>query len=198
MEIEGIKNVYKRIGEIQTKIINIQNRFNKTNFIEELKNVDKTNQIDQKKKESKIEDRQRIERKQNNRESQLTKKEILELIESISEKEGVSPELIKAIAKAESNFNPKAISPKGAYGIMQLMPDTAKLLNINEKVPEENIYGGIQYLKRLATKYKDLDLVLAAYNAGPGNVDKYKGVPPFLETKNYIKKIKNILKQLED
>ena len=197
MEIEGIKNIYKRIGEIQNKINTIQNRFVKKNFLEQVNRLNKEMIESESKEKSNPAERFRKERTETDF-GKYSKKELLSLIEDIAEKEGVSPNLIKAIVKVESNFNPEALSPKGAYGLMQLMPNTADLLKVNREDPEENLIGGIQYLKTLALKYKDLDKVLAAYNAGPGNVDKYNGVPPFTETKNYIKKIKKILNQLED
>jgi soluble lytic murein transglycosylase-like protein len=197
MEIEGIKNVYKRIGEIQNKINSIQTRFVPKSFLEQVNTLNKEKIESESKDKFNPVERYRKERTETDI-GKYSKKELLNLIEDIAEKEGVSPNLIKAIVKVESNFNPKALSPKGAYGLMQLMPNTAELLNVDRENPEENLLGGIHYLKTLALKYKDLDKVLAAYNAGPGNVDKYNGVPPFTETKNYIKKIKKILNQLED
>jgi soluble lytic murein transglycosylase-like protein len=197
MEIEGIKNVYKRIGEIQNKINSIQTRFVPKSFLEQVNTLNKEKIESESKDKINPVERYRKERTDTDF-GRYSKKELLNLIEDIAEKEGVSPNLIKAIVKVESNFNPKALSPKGAYGLMQLMPNTAELLNVDRENPEENLLGGIHYLKTLALKYKDLDKVLAAYNAGPGNVDKYNGVPPFTETKNYIKKIKKILNQLED
>jgi soluble lytic murein transglycosylase-like protein len=197
MEIEGIKNVYKRIGEIQNKINSIQTRFVPKSFLEQVNTLNKEKIESESKDKINPVERYRKERTETDI-GKYSKKELLNLIEDIAEKEGVSPNLIKAIVKVESNFNPKALSPKGAYGLMQLMPNTAELLNVDRENPEENLLGGIHYLKTLALKYKDLDKVLAAYNAGPGNVDKYNGVPPFTETKNYIKKIKKILNQLED
>ena len=105
--------------------------------------------------------------------------------------------LLKAVAKAESNFDPNAVSHCGAQGIMQLMPSTASYLGVEDAFdPEQNIMGGAKYLSNLLKTYDgDVTLTLAAYNAGSGNVRKYDGVPPFKETQNYIKKISGYLDQ---
>lgn len=116
-------------------------------------------------------------------------------LESIFEKAAktynVDVELLKAMAKAESGFDPNATSKSGAMGIMQLMPATAKGLGVTDAYdPEQNIMGGAKYIASLLEKYDgNVSYALAAYNAGSGNVDKYGGIPPFEETQNYVTKI---------
>lgn len=122
------------------------------------------------------------------------------LIYEYSRAHGVDPSLVKAICMAESNFNPFAVSPKGALGLMQLMPDTARLVNVDNPFdPHENIKGGIKYLKMLDELFKgDLELILAAYNAGPARVMEHKmNVPPIEETRTYIKRVKQYYNKLK-
>lgn len=91
--------------------------------------------------------------------------------------------------QAESNGNPRALSPVGAVGLMQLMPDTAKGLRVNEHDPRQNVLGGARYLRQMYDKFGNWRDAVAAYNAGPGAVEKYKGVPPYKETQQYVKNI---------
>jgi len=104
--------------------------------------------------------------------------------------------LIKAVIKVESDYNPKAVSSRGAQGMMQLIPETARLMDVGDPFnPEENIRGGSRYLRKMLDEFGgNLELALAAYNAGPGSVRRHGGVPPFAETRQYIKRVKKYLR----
>lgn len=117
------------------------------------------------------------------------------LFEAASQKYNVPVSLLKAVAKAESNFNPNATSPCGAMGIMQLMPGTAEGLGVsNAYDPEQGIMGGSQYLSQLLTQFNgNTKLAVAAYNAGPEAVDQYGGIPPYAETQNYVQTVMGYL-----
>lgn len=103
----------------------------------------------------------------------------------------ISLDLLKSVAKAESDFDTTCVSTSGAQGVMQLMPETAKALGVTDSFDaEQNIMGGAKYLSQKLEEYNgDVSLALAAYNAGSGNVNKYGGIPPFKETQNYVMKI---------
>ena len=113
------------------------------------------------------------------------------VISEASQTHGISFSLLKALIKTESDFNPKAVSRAGARGLMQLMPENIKTLKIkNPFDPRENIMGGTRYLKQLINRFNGkLPLALAAYNAGPGVVEKYQRIPPFQETENFVKQV---------
>lgn len=116
-----------------------------------------------------------------------------EEISKAAETYQIPEKLIAAVMKQESNFNASAVSSAGASGLMQLMPATANYLGITNRFnPEENIMGGAKYLRQMLNQFDhNLETALAAYNAGPGNVKKYNGIPPFKETQNYVKKVLN-------
>jgi hypothetical protein len=110
------------------------------------------------------------------------------VVEKYARQYGVDQDLVWAVIRQESGFNPRAVSPKGAMGLMQLMPGTAAMLGVADAFDvEQNIAGGIQYLERCLNQFnQDVPLALAAYNAGPNNVVKYQGCPPFPETRQYV------------
>ena len=120
----------------------------------------------------------------------LSRAEVRQMVWEEAKRQGVNPALAVKLAWQESRFNPDARSKAGAISVMQLMPGTAKDLGVNPDDVAENIRGGITYLKQQLTRFQGReDLALAAYNAGPGNVQKYGGVPPFKETQHYVQTI---------
>jgi hypothetical protein len=121
-------------------------------------------------------------------------------IAEAADRYGLDPNLIRAVIHAESAFNPFAVSSAGALGLMQLMPEMAEQLNVLDPFdPRQNILGGSQYLRDLLdTHHGNVDLAVASYNAGPGAVAKYRGIPPYRETRNYVKSINHFIKQARE
>lgn len=126
-------------------------------------------------------------------------RKVMEIVLRLAPEYGVYPRLAMAIIRTESNFNPGAVSPKNAQGLMQLIPETAERFNVKKPFdPEENIRGGLAYLRWLLAYFKgDVALVAAAYNAGEGAVNRFAGIPPYAETQGYVRRILEIFKQEE-
>jgi len=121
------------------------------------------------------------------------------LIGLTAREQRLQPALVKAVIAAESNFNPEAVSHKGAQGLMQLMPKTAASLGVSDPLrPAENVRGGTTYLRRMLDRYGDLERALAAYNAGPDAVDRYGGVPPYRETRAYVRRVLTYYRDYHD
>jgi soluble lytic murein transglycosylase-like protein len=122
-------------------------------------------------------------------------------IKAAAKKHNVQVALVSSIVKAESQFNANAVSPKGAIGLMQLMPETAQQFGADPTIPEQNIDAGTQYLKVLLNRYRHcrnpLPRAIAAYNAGPGMVDKFRGIPPFKETRVYVTRVLAYMRQFQ-
>lgn len=113
-----------------------------------------------------------------------------ELVETAARHNGLPARFVHSVVKAESGYKPDAVSPKGAVGLMQLMPATAQAYNADPRDPAQNVEAGAAYLRELLIKYNgDTQRALAAYNAGPGAVDKFNGVPPYAETQTYIERV---------
>jgi len=127
---------------------------------------------------------------------EIDEREALEpIIQEAAALHGVDPDLVKAVIQTESRFDPRARSGAGASGLMQLMPRTAKAVGIEDPFdPRQNIFGGVKYLSQMMERYNgNTALALAAYNAGPGNVRRHRGVPPFRETRGYVSKIAKLV-----
>ena len=169
----GLSSALERVAEINNRVSSIENRIQsnvqKTNFVSVLKDTS----------------------------LKSTKGNFGVAINQAAEENNINPKLIEAVIEQESGFNPSAVSPAGATGLMQLMPETALAMGVKNPLnAQENIRGGTKYLSSLLNRYQgNVTLALSAYNAGPGNVEKYNGVPPFEETKKYLK---GVLKKFKD
>jgi soluble lytic murein transglycosylase-like protein len=123
-------------------------------------------------------------------------RKVFEIVQRLAPQYGVVPRLAMAVIRAESNFDPLAVSTKNAQGLMQLIPDTAARFNVRKPFdPEQNIRGGLAYLRWLLAYFKgDVTLVAAAYNAGEGAVNRFRGIPPFAETRDYVRRIRELFR----
>lgn len=180
MDISGLDITLGRIRQIETRISSIEQKINKDGGKNEPGVVSFEKVLNEKVQET----------KKSSLPEKFDKTHITKLIEKYSNENGLDKNLVEAVIHAESSFNNEAVSHAGAQGLMQLMPLTAEKLGVDDPFdPEQNIAGGTKYLRNLINKYNSVELGLAAYNAGPENVNKYGGIPPFSETQNYVKKV---------
>ncbi|MEA3283790.1 MAG: lytic transglycosylase domain-containing protein [Synergistota bacterium] len=190
-DFQGIREVMERIGHLRRKM-GIETPSSSVDFDSALKEAEGNKAVESKDKES-----------SNLRDDGLSGAgsivrsmvassgdSLKNTASAIARRYGVDERLVHSVISVESAWRPDAVSPKGAVGLMQLMPGTAKMLGVDPDDPVQNIEGGVKYLSRLSEKYNgDLEKTLAAYNAGPGRVDSYGGIPPFRETENYVRKV---------
>ncbi|WP_274705042.1 lytic transglycosylase domain-containing protein [Dethiosulfovibrio faecalis] len=190
-DFQGIREVMERIGHLRRKM-GIEISQSPVDFDSALKEAEGNRAVEPEDKES-----------SNLREDGLSGagsivrsmvasagESLKDTASEIARRYGVDEKLVHSVISVESAWRPDAVSPKGAVGLMQLMPGTAKMLGVDPDDPVQNIEGGVKYLSQLSEKYSgDLEKTLAAYNAGPGRVDSYGGIPPFRETENYVRKV---------
>ena len=200
MEFNSFQRVSQRISDIRQNIGRYENVASQFRFTQEPKPMQR--QVIKRYQQSSLGKEQKNSELYNltykkanniNHESSPFALRLENLIKQEALQQEVNPRLIEAIVKVESNGRVDAKSNKGAIGLMQLMPGTARSLAVNPYDAQENLSGGIRYLKNMARRFGDLDLALAAYNAGPKAVDKHGGIPPYKETIQYIKKIRKLL-----
>ncbi len=180
----------QRVNDINNQLNpKVENTSDKQNFVDALKASMKEKNVFR--LQNTTLDKPPIYNINSNKSSGSAREQISHLVKNISAKYGIDEKLVNAVIKQESGFNIKAKSKAGAMGLMQLMPATARSLGVKDPFnPVQNIEGGVKYLSNMMNRYNgNIILALAAYNAGPGAVDKYSGVPPYKETQNYVKSI---------
>jgi soluble lytic murein transglycosylase-like protein len=181
---------HQKIQQIQSRVpVNLKINTGDKNFSQVLSEVSNTPQAD------KIENKTTPKSVMPEFRSPKVTTEIENAIKKASNKYGIDDNLIRAIIKQESDFDPSSLSSAGAEGLMQLMPKTAASLGVDSWDITQNIDGGTRYLKEQLGTFGNLNHALAAYNAGPGNVNKYNGIPPFPETQDYVKKVMSYYKE---
>ncbi len=203
MQITGLELTLRRINTIESKFQNIGRSFETDNNFETIlnKSIDQKAAATDSLSVNKLPEIKHLsDVKSVSSYLGTSKSDINDLISKYSKENNVDENLIRAVVKAESAYNVQAKSPVGAQGLMQLMPATAKNLGVDNPFnPEQNIKGGTKYLKGLLDRFDgNKELALAAYNAGPGAVNKYGGVPPYRETQDYIKKVLGYQKELNN
>lgn len=182
--MDGMNKILQRISNIEQRFgITAQATVSTTSFAGALANVEKS-------ESGKAVNSEAATAQRRNSSTQSTA-DIAELIDKTAKRYGVDPKLALAVARTESNLSPDAVSSAGAVGVMQLMPETASSLGVRDITnPSENIDAGVRYLRQMLDTFDgNATYAVAAYNAGPQAVKDYQGIPPYAETRNYVKKV---------
>jgi len=206
--LEDMMSVMRRINEIRSRFMNMRHNQQTADAARRVQrsNAEQPTGFDRE-TEARLREFSRLRRSEfplqamnQATDANMSRDEIEVMAREYADASGVPPSLVNAVIEAESSYNPRAVSPRGAMGLMQLMPDTARDLGVeNPFSPEQNIRGGVALLQRLLQRYNgDYTRALAAYNAGEGAVDRYNGVPPFEETRQYVNRVINAYRRNSD